>query len=158
MPPRASNKKTFMELVLKWLESKPDRQIDPVWEDGLFGNSKVLNFPETKIPKEDLEALYLQAYGKPATRGFNGQGDIESCLAGVHRGSLKKKDNSTEGGRYLFVIEEGIRFYLTTGRNPAMHWSSVLDRDGNHIWEPANGWQGIGPHTWSKRYPKGWQP
>jgi hypothetical protein len=151
-------KRSFNELVLQWLEAQADRRVDPEWEDSAFsGGPKSLAFPATKIPKADLEEMFLKAFGRKATRGFNGQGDIETALSGVHTGSLKFKDMSTGGGLYLLVFEEGIRYYLNTGRNPSMYWSAVKDREGAIIWEPPGGWQ-HGSHTWSKLYPKGWQP
>jgi hypothetical protein len=141
-----SNKRTFNELVLKWIESVADRKIDPEtrgpeWQG--YYTPDILEFPTTLVPRYVLEMLYHHAYGRKSKST-----DIELALWGVHSGCLSSKG--------LDVYEEGIRFYLGTGRNPNDHWSAVLDREGAAVWKPEPVTQSYDEIPWSTRYPKGW--
>lgn len=96
-------------------------------------------------------------------RGFN-MPEVVGMVRGIHDGSHSPWKTCPG----LRVLEEGVRFYLCTGRDPSSRWSAVLDRFGDPIWEPDDGWirsfapggEAVREHSknWSKKYPKGWEP
>lgn len=127
---RPRKRRAFVEAVLaaivahpEWTRRQP-KMFGPLPGGGLGVYEHPTAFPSADVPREALEGAFEAAYGRRAGRGFNGKGDIESALAGAHDGDLKK------GKSHLPVFEEGLRFYLTTGRCPTNGWSPLYDRNG----------------------------
>lgn len=78
-------------------------------------------FRDTLVDVQFLKDTFARVYGRPGSLR-----DCEQVMKGIN-GWM-----AAPPGKHP-VCSEGLRFYLTTGRDPYQHWSASIDRNGIDI-------------------------